>query len=130
MEYTEYITKFTRSHFNWKWNFAQCFLKFDSFRVLGSARTLMATTCQRVGYLLKVALQIGALRLLNTLISVTLFIIIIFIFFKKGDNLKCLTDDTKLHSLVSGDNTRSGSLFFWPKHSSCFIFHTCFFTAE
>jgi len=65
MEYTEFVIKFICSHFNWKWNFAQSFLNFYSFRVLGNARTQTAITCQRVAYLLKAALQIGALRLLN-----------------------------------------------------------------
>jgi len=45
--------------------------------VLGSARTLTAVTRQCVAHLLKVALQIGALRLLNILISVC--------FWKKGN---------------------------------------------
>jgi len=71
MEYTEYITKFTYSRFNRKWNFTQCFLKFDSFRALGSARTLTVIT-RRVAYLPKLAPHITvALELLNMLISVT-----------------------------------------------------------
>jgi len=39
--------------------------------VLGSGRTLTAKTRQRVAYFLRATPRIGALRLLNTFISVT-----------------------------------------------------------
>jgi len=52
--------------FNWKWNFAQSFLEFYHFRVLGSGRTLTAIARQHVAYFLKAALQILALGLLTT----------------------------------------------------------------
>jgi len=39
--------------FNRKWYFAPRFLKFYSFRALGSERTLTAITHQRVTYCLK-----------------------------------------------------------------------------
>jgi len=51
-EYTECVIKFTCNPFNRKWNFAQRFLELDYFRALGSGRTLMAITCQRITYIL------------------------------------------------------------------------------
>jgi len=59
------VIKFTFSHFNRKWNFAQRFLELYTSRVLESARMLTAITRQHVAYLPKVAPQIVALGLLN-----------------------------------------------------------------
>jgi len=70
MKYTEYLIKLTWKRFNRKRSFAPHFLWFYSFCVFGSVTTLMAITCQHVAYLLIAAPQIGALRLLNTLISI------------------------------------------------------------
>jgi len=46
MEYLEYIIKYTCSHFNRKWNLAQHFIEFYSFRALGNARTPTPITHQ------------------------------------------------------------------------------------
>jgi len=73
MEYAEYVIKFTCNYFNRKWNFAQRFLEFYSFRALESGRTLTAITHHHVTYFLKAALQIVALGLLTTQIPVTKF---------------------------------------------------------
>jgi len=68
MEYMEYVIKYTCSHFNHKWNFAQHFHESRSICALGSVRTLTAITRQRITYLPKMAPQIVALELLNALV--------------------------------------------------------------
>jgi len=70
----EVHNQITCSFFNWKWYFAPRFLKFYSFRALGTGRTLTAITCQRITYFLKTALLFVARGLLDTLISVRYFL--------------------------------------------------------
>jgi len=72
MEYTEYVIKIRVAVFTGSGTLLHVFFKFNSFRALGTGKTLTAITHQRITYF-KAALLFVAQGLLNTLISVTIF---------------------------------------------------------